>query len=183
MFKQRTKRLRDRTVVTAAILSLMGSNGYAAEQVGGAHNNDKRTESPIKHVIIIMGENRTFDHVFATYKPRDGEHVDNLLSKGIIKEDGSPGPNYAKAAQFAAKDNNFYTINPDNKTAYNKTNNKLQAPGTSYAPPSCYKTVEEASLNGPGCLTTLSEAMRGDYGLSKQDLPLLLTGATGVPMN
>jgi phospholipase C len=181
MFKQRTKRLRDRTVVTAAILSLMGSNGYAAEQVGGAHNNDKRTESPIKHVIIIMGENRTFDHVFATYKPRDGEHVDNLLSKGIIKEDGSPGPNYAQAAQFSATVTNQYSINPAQKTAYNTTNNKLQAPGTSYAPEKCYTTVEQAALNGPGCLTTLAEAARGDYGLRKQDLPLLTTGATGVP--
>src|ERR1700722_11244100 len=136
MLKQATKRLRDRTVVTAAILSLIGGNGYAAGNgpIGGAHSNDGKTESPIKHVIVIIGENRTFDHIFATYEPREGEHVDNLLSKGIIKEDGSPGPNYAKAAQFAAKDNNFYTINPDNKTAYNKTNNKLQAPGTSYAP-------------------------------------------------
>ncbi len=27
-----------------------------------------KTASPIKHVIIIVGENRTFDHIFATYK-------------------------------------------------------------------------------------------------------------------
>src|ERR1700682_2954313 len=181
MFKQRTKRLRDRTVVTAAILSLMGSNGYAAEQAGGAHNNDQRTESPLNHAIIIRGENRTVDHVFATYKPRDGEHVDNLLSKGIIKEDGSPGPNYAQAAQFSATVTNQYSINPAQKTAYNPTSNKLQAPGTSYAPEKCYTTVELAALNGPGCLSTLSEAARGDYGLNKGDLPLLTTGATGVP--
>jgi phospholipase C len=25
------------------------------------------TASPIKHVIIIVGENRSFDHLFATY--------------------------------------------------------------------------------------------------------------------
>ena len=25
------------------------------------------TRSPIQHVIMIIGENRTFDHVFATY--------------------------------------------------------------------------------------------------------------------
>jgi phospholipase C len=181
MLRQTTKRLRDRTVITAAILSLMGSDVYAAESVGGAHSNDKRTDSPIKHVIIIMGENRTFDHVFATYEPRDGEQVDNLLSKGIIKEDGSPGPNYAKAAQFSTVVNNFYSINPTPKAPYNTTTNKLQAPGTSYAPQTCYTTVEQAALNGPGCLTTLTEAARGDYGLAKQDLALLTTGATGVP--
>ncbi len=40
-----------------------------------------RTRTPIKHVIVIIGENRTFDHIFATYKPKQGETVDNLLSR------------------------------------------------------------------------------------------------------
>src|ERR1700738_2837800 len=177
MLKLQTKRLRDRTVVTAAILSLMQCNAYAGGPVGGAHTNDGKTASPIKHVIVIMGENRTFDHVFATYEPRAGQHADNLLSRGIIKKDGSPGRNYASASQSAAVDTDFYSINPGQKTLYTK----LQPPGTSYAPQNCYTTVEEAAVNGPGCLTTLSEAARGDYGLSKQDLPLLTTGATGVP--
>jgi len=53
-------------------------------------------------VIIIVGENRTFDHLFATYRPKAGETVSNLLSKGIIKEDGTPGPNYSLAHQFSA---------------------------------------------------------------------------------
>jgi phospholipase C len=182
MLKQLTKRLSDRTVITAAILSLMGCDAYAADQpIGGAHINDHRTVSPIKHVIIIMGENRTFDHVFATFVPREGEHVDNLLSKGIITRNGTPGVNYGKAAQFAATDGNFYSISPGQKTPYNTTTNKLQAPGTSYAPQACYTTVEQAALNGPGCLTTLSEAARGDYGLRKGDLALLTTGATGIP--
>ncbi|HEX3852518.1 MAG TPA: hypothetical protein VHW01_16230, partial [Polyangiaceae bacterium] len=66
--------------------------------------NDRATKSPIKHVIVIVGENRTFDHVFATYKPKHGQRVDNLLSKGIIKEDGSPGPNFALAVQKSATD-------------------------------------------------------------------------------
>ena len=29
---------------------------------------DANTTTPIKHVIVIIGENRTFDHVFATYQ-------------------------------------------------------------------------------------------------------------------
>ena len=110
--------------------------------MGGPHDNDGRTASPIKHVIVIMGENRTFDHVFATYQPRPGEHVDNLLSKGIVNKDGSPGPNYAKATQFSAVDSNVYSISPGQKTPYNNTTNRLQAPGTSYAPQTCYTTVE-----------------------------------------
>jgi phospholipase C len=59
------------------------------------------TATPIKHVIIIVGENRSFDHLFATYVPkRESERVMNLLSEGIINADGTPGPNFPKAHQF-----------------------------------------------------------------------------------
>jgi phospholipase C len=193
MLKERTKSLRDRTVITAAILSLMGSNGHAG-QIGGPHTNDRKTGTAIKHVIIIMGENRTFDHVFATYVPRDGQFVDNLLSKGIINIDGSPGPNYAKAAQFSASDNYHYSNHPGGKTPYNATN-VPQAPGTSYAPLKCYADIYNpdtgAATNGPGCVASLSLAQQAEtvadtaglYSLERQDLPLLTTGATGLSSN
>src|SRR5438270_10889161 len=61
-----------------------------------------KTRTPIKHVIVLIGENRTFDHVFATYKPKSNDSVKNLLSEGIIKADGTPGPHFAKTAQFQA---------------------------------------------------------------------------------
>src|ERR1035438_9139613 len=60
------------------------------------------TATPIKHVIVIVGENRTFDHIFATYQPKPGNTVNNLLSEDIIKADGTPGPNYSKAVQYSA---------------------------------------------------------------------------------
>jgi phospholipase C len=41
----------------------------------------QRHRTPIKHVIVIIGENRSFDHVFATYVPKKGEKVWNLLSR------------------------------------------------------------------------------------------------------
>ena len=185
MLVQLKKSLRDCAVVTASILSLVGCNAASAAEnshMGGSHDYDSETASPIKHVIVIIGENRTFDHVFATYRPREGERVDNLLSKGIINEDGSPGPHYARAAQSSAIDNNgFYSINPDHKTPYNHAANKLQTPGTSYAPQACYPSVSAAALNGPGCMATLPLAAQADYGLLPQDLPLLTKGATGLP--
>src|ERR1700738_3681265 len=59
------------------------------------------TASPIKHVLIIVGENRSFDHLFATYVPKNrDERVLNLLSERIINADGSPGKNFAKAHQL-----------------------------------------------------------------------------------
>jgi len=68
-----------------------------------AQKGDSNTVTPIKHVIVIVGENRTFDHLFATYVPKtEGETVNNLLSEGIVNPDGSPGPNYSRATQFSA---------------------------------------------------------------------------------
>src|SRR5262252_8723593 len=66
-----------------------------------AHEHGE-TRSPIKHVIVLIGENRTFDHLFATYVPKSGDSVSNLLSKKIINADGSPGKNFGQAAQFQA---------------------------------------------------------------------------------
>jgi phospholipase C len=66
------------------------------------------TATPIKHVIVIIGENRSFDHVFATYVPRPGQRVHNLLSAGIIRLDANrnaiPGPNFNRAQQLSAQD-------------------------------------------------------------------------------
>ena len=105
------------------------------------------------------------------------------LSRGIVTRDGSPGPNYAKAAQFSAVVNNTFSISPGQKTPYNHTTSKVRAPGTSYAPQTCCTSVDQAALNGPGCLATLQLAAQADYGLRQQDLPLLTTGATGLPGN
>jgi phospholipase C len=88
----------------ALALSVLGF-GTAAQAQAGA-DPDKAvdaipTATPIKHVIIIVGENRGFDHLFATYEPtKKNEKVLNLLSEGIINADGTPGPNFAKAHQF-----------------------------------------------------------------------------------
>ena len=79
--------------------------------------NDGKTTTPIKHVIIIIGENRSFDHLFATYVPPKGR-VDNLLSKGIITIGGAPGPNIDLAKQYAAVDTHTFSIAPGGKKPY-----------------------------------------------------------------
>ncbi len=55
----------------------------------GLGHGGSSTATPIKHVIVIIGENRSFDHVFATYVPKHGESVNNLLSQGIVKLDAN----------------------------------------------------------------------------------------------
>jgi phospholipase C len=60
---------------------------------------DAATATPIQHVIVVVGENHTFDNLFGTYQPRFGQSIDNLLSKGIVNTDGTPGPNFSMGAQ------------------------------------------------------------------------------------
>src|SRR5579871_2241054 len=142
-----------------AILANLGAPFSSAAQYDRSY-----TATPIKHVIVIIGENRTFDHVFATYKPREGEHVSNLLSKGIIKEDGSPGPNFALASQSYANDSHSdgYRLSPPGNTTYSVLPPVLAGgPSTPYfSDTASVKAVEN--------------------GLLDEDLYLLTTGGTGL---
>ncbi|HEY6452965.1 MAG TPA: alkaline phosphatase family protein [Steroidobacteraceae bacterium] len=65
---------------------------------------DDKTRSPIKHVIVIIGENHSFDNVFATYVPKSDDKIWNLLSQEIVNSDGTPGRNFYHAEQTAATD-------------------------------------------------------------------------------
>src|ERR1700722_19389472 len=101
------------------------------------------TETPIKHVIVLIGENRTFDHLFATYVPQSRDSVKNLLSEGIIKADGTPGTNFGKAAQFQAiapfKTKYYVSLDSDDKAPYSilpePTLNFSPSPATGEPPP------------------------------------------------
>ena len=43
----------------------------AAQAQASARRTTPRTLTPIKHLIVVIGENRSFDNVFATYVPPD----------------------------------------------------------------------------------------------------------------
>lgn len=128
------------------------------------------TATPIQHVIVIIGENRTFDNVFATYQPPAGQTVNNLLSEGIITASGAPGPNFKQAAQYKAVDNKVYEVDPGGKTPWGHlppTNTQYSPIAPSDVTPPPFQTVQAAELAEPGLLP-------GDYGI-------LTTGATGLP--
>src|ERR1700730_20761 len=102
----------------AMLLSLTATSPAGAVPLDA---NDQSTTTPIQHVVVIIGENRTFDHIYGAYRPRPGEKVLNLLSQDIINFDGTPGRNFGKAAQFTAQVTSSYTQAPtDQKTAYLK---------------------------------------------------------------
>jgi phospholipase C len=101
-------------LVSAVIFQLAIGSAFAAEPPQ-TNFCDNDTRTPIKHVIVIIGENRSFDHVFATYVPKNPrEHIHNLLSEGIVKADGTQGPNFSKAEQSAATDqqSDAFLLNP-----------------------------------------------------------------------
>jgi len=98
------------TLVIATIVALGGGLATPGLADQGAATVPSKTASPIQHVIIVVGENRSFDHVYATYLPRGGQAVLNLLSEGIVEADGSPGPNFAAARQFTTSAHQHYFI-------------------------------------------------------------------------
>jgi phospholipase C len=87
----------------AMLINSMAPIAAAAAAAAESGSNDNNTTTPIKHVIVIIGENRSFDHLFATYVPKKDTAL-NLLSEGIIKADGTPGKNYNLATQYQASD-------------------------------------------------------------------------------
>ena len=99
-------------VLQMSVAPVLAAASAAPASAGGLWNSGAdrsgHTATPIKHVIVIIGENRSFDHVFATYVPRPGHTIHNLLSEGIIQLDDNknaiPGPNFHKAQQLSASD-------------------------------------------------------------------------------
>jgi phospholipase C len=122
-------------------------NSPAGAQLSDPQDRSNSTRTPIKHVILIIGENRTFDHVFATYYPPQGQTVKNLLSERIIRASGDPGPNAKAATQWQAADTTTYSISPSKTEAFNElpamnTDGAPQAPHFPSA--SAAETVEPA---------------------------------------
>jgi phospholipase C len=143
--------------------------------IAQARADDTKTASPIKHVIIIIGENRSFDHVFATYKPASNDTVLNLLSEGIVKADGSPGPNYNAALQYSANDFLTYQLTPP-KTPY-----VMLPPALAGGPSDPDVCVALGFTGVTSCVNTatVAAAQGVENGLADGYSQFLLTGGTG----
>ena len=126
------------------------SSALAAPPLGP---NDNNTKTPIKHVIVIYGENRSFDHLFATYVSPSGDKVQNLLSEGIVNADGSPGPNFKQALQYKASATSNYSVAP-----------MKTGPYTTLPPPNTGGAPESASDESPPPFATIAAAAGVDYG-------------------
>jgi phospholipase C len=146
------------SILSVLLICQLGSPALSVAQGAAA------TTTPVKHVIVIIGENRTFDHVFATYRPKAGETVNNLLSQGIVNADGTPGPNFSLAAQSSATDTSAdgFQISPAGNTPYSTLPPAL-AGGYSTAP-----------------FPSVAAAKAVENGLPDNYYVYLTTGGTGL---
>jgi phospholipase C len=100
------------------IASVLISVAICLAMLGAAPGNGRSptpaadARSRIRHLIVVVGENRSFDNVFGTYVASGSQTVWNLQSQGIVLNNGAPGPNIALAAQQQASDTTSYQLSP-----------------------------------------------------------------------
>src|SRR5262249_46204302 len=126
---------------------------------------------PVEHIIVVIAENRAYDHVFGTYVARGHQQVSNLLSKGIVNADGTPGPHFDLAAQFTVSPQTSFYIGAPAKTPY-----------AMLPPPDTLGAHTAGSDTAPPPFATAAVASI-EPDLEPADIPLLTTGATGLPLN
>jgi acid phosphatase len=126
-------KLRKASVSTAiALIVMLTSMLFQATSTSAAGLNTDRSNStttPIKHVIVIIGENHTFDNIFGTFQPRPGQSVNNLLSQGVVTCSGNLGQSAGLAAQQQATDTTTFNLAPQKTGPYAT----LPQPDTTYA--------------------------------------------------
>ena len=152
--------------ISQMLVSCGNSNNVSTTPVTSTTTAVNVPTSPIQHVIVIIGENHSFDNVFATYMPQNGNGIWNLLSKQIVNQDGSPGPNFNLAQQQAASDTSTdsFLLSPTKSTF---TGGVLPAPLTG-GPADSYVTGNSLTL-----------AQSSENGLSPEYYQYMITGGTG----
>jgi acid phosphatase len=120
-------------VATGAAVAVTVMMTAAAAGSAPPASSGPRTTTPIKHVIVIIGENHSFDNVFATYQPPRRQKIDNLRSEGIVNANGDAGPDFSNAAQLQATNTSTYSLTPTTTAPYAL----LPQPNTTYVSPAC----------------------------------------------
>jgi len=156
--------VRQHFVVGTSLVALLANLGAPATSAAQEPAKHPTTTTPIQHVIVIIGENRSFDHIFATYQPVAGQTVNNLLSEGIVNADGTPGPKFSVAAQDKAWD--------DSAEGYQNAPFNTEA----------YKTLPPVLAGGPTTpyASTPWEAIHWENGLAPEYYQYMLSGGTGL---
>ena len=112
--------------------------------------------------------------------PKSHDSVSNLLSKGIINADGTPGPHFSKAAQFQAvppfKTKYYISLDADDKAPYQT----LPPPTLNFSPSPDASIIGFATEPPPFPPATPTVVLAAiEPSLETADLGLLTTGASG----
>jgi phospholipase C len=175
------------TVFGAVLSCSFAVTDATADKDDAAHR--VKTDTPIKHLIVLIGENHSFDNIFATYRPEQGQSIANLLSKGIILQSGQPGPNFIQSQQYQINTPFPATYFIDatvtaGKTVYQQSplTPTFPVPNTTYIPTAPGPLSQG---QGPFDSTDVPDSLLPtiEPSLEKSDLGLLRTGATGLPMD
>src|ERR1700692_1326861 len=178
------KRLMMATALGGALATLMFLSPATAD------DGEPRTATPIKHVIILIGENRSFDNLYGTYQPNGRQTIGNLLSRGIVSADGDSMLNTI-AQQYAI---NLPLSSPTYFIDFRATPGKtlyqlLPLPNTAYAPqipttPADWVNPTNQIAQAPFDKATVPDSQLPiiEPSFESEDLGLLRLGATGLPM-
>ena len=114
-----SKHLRRMAAIALAsnLVLAMPTGLFAAPGPGNDASESAHTTTPIKHVIVIFGENESFDHYFGTYphatNPK-GEPVfeakegtpraNNLLSGGLLTENPNSTQPFRKIGRASCRE-------------------------------------------------------------------------------
>jgi phospholipase C len=99
-------------MIAAAVASIVLAAGLAAP-VQANNDNSASTKTPIKHLIIIFGENESFDHYFGTY-PK----AKNTEQPAFKANPDTPGINGLSAGMLTHNPNLFNPVRLGREDAY-----------------------------------------------------------------
>ena len=154
-----------RALALALAIQLVGCGGTPTPAPSPPPSGGSSTTTPIKHVIIVIGENRSFDNLFATYQPPpdSSQQVWNLLSQQIVTATGAPGPNFAAAVQHQASDTDIYRLSPPQTGSFST----LPQPNTTLNPLLFPPATQYGIASDPG-LAPGDQKLLNDGGIFPQ---------------
>ncbi|GAB3570058.1 alkaline phosphatase family protein [Arthrobacter alkaliphilus] len=112
-------KIRNKRLLSTAGVSALAASTIAAGMIGfgmtpaSADSDHKETSTPIKHVVVIFGENVSFDHYFATYPQAANTPGETQQGTGIAAPAFTAAKNTPKNIATLAHDKLLAPNNPN----------------------------------------------------------------------
>ncbi|WP_052206786.1 phospholipase C [Sinomonas humi] len=110
-----------RSAAVASALGLVAASGGAIAAALPAQAQSAATQTPIKHVVVIFGENVSFDHYFATYPNAANAAGETLQGSGAAAPAFTAAPNTPKNVNTLANAGLLAPNNPNSVQPFRLT--------------------------------------------------------------